>query len=338
MLKNKHKIFITVCYLLFAYTNAQTNLVPNPSFETYTTCPNQSGQVSYAIGWSIFRADADYFNACANPSYIYNNHSLGVPANAAGYQYAASGIGYMGFYTYFPVNNTLYALGDYREAIGCQLTNTLTVGTRYYVSLKASLCSIDSADEFSTATNNLGVLFSTVPYNCNTAAAPINNRAQVYGHTIITDTANWTQIFGSFVADSAYKYISLGNFFDSTHTSKTVFYNYHNDEFFAYYYWDDICVSTDSVFSANYTWTGIEEYNISKQQISLYPNPSFNGVFYSTVAFANEQVEVFDVLGNSLKKLSINGNGIDLSYLDNGIYVIQFNNQYQSKQKIIINK
>ena len=41
----------------------------------------------------------------------------------------------------------------------------------------------------------------------------ITNNPPVYSNTVSMDTLNWTRVFGSFVADSAYTHILLGNFF-----------------------------------------------------------------------------------------------------------------------------
>src|SRR5260221_14559404 len=102
----------------------------------------------------------------------------------------------------------------------------------------------------------MGVMFSTVPYDIFNPT-PMTNNATLYTNSIINDTVNWTMIFGSFIADSAYNYIILGNFFDNNHTDTlmitTGFFNA------SYYYLDDICVSTDSLFTATYNWTNNSE-------------------------------------------------------------------------------
>ena len=61
-MKNKITVFrffklinllIVGCALLLSVANvkAQVNLVPNPSFEDYDTCPDFTSQISRAIGW-----------------------------------------------------------------------------------------------------------------------------------------------------------------------------------------------------------------------------------------------------------------------------------------------
>ena len=71
------------------------------------------------------------------------------------------------------------------------------------------------------ATNKFGILFSTVPYSKNNTPA-INITPQVISSQIITDTIDWINISGSFIADSTYNYIILGNFNDDITTSENI--------------------------------------------------------------------------------------------------------------------
>ncbi len=76
---------------------AQTNLVPNPSFETYTNCPNNGSQINYAFPWySPTWGSPDYYNTCDGSAVL----SFGVPLNWFSYQYARTGSGYSGIYCY----------------------------------------------------------------------------------------------------------------------------------------------------------------------------------------------------------------------------------------------
>lgn len=329
MIKHFAKI-VALLVLMFALTTqAQTNLVPNPSFETYTVCPYNQGQVPNATGWIAGGDSPDYFNSCDT-----NVPDFSVPHNWGGYQIPASGNAYCGIGTYLSEKFT----PNTREFIGASLSVPLTNGTEYFVSFKTSLA-IDTGVG-NCATNNLGAMFTI---NAPVLGDPYLGTyiPKINYANLITDTVGWTTVFGSFIADSAYQYIFIGNFYTDNNTDTLIINN--NDTTvingknicYSYYYIDDVCLSTDSIFTKNYTWTGIEGYHNNQQQINLYPNPSVNGIFYTTVTLFNEQIEVFDVLGKSLNKFYVNGNIIDLSYLENGIYIIEIN---KSKQKLIINK
>src|SRR5438105_278491 len=63
--KMKHVYFLLIlCVSFFVKTNAQ-NLVPNYSFETYTSCPTGSSQIYLAVPWKgVTTNSSDYFNVC----------------------------------------------------------------------------------------------------------------------------------------------------------------------------------------------------------------------------------------------------------------------------------
>lgn len=204
------------------------NLVPNPSFETFSSCPNNYNQVSRATGWFPSSNNnnptyhTEYCNACGTSLFQ-------VPANTWGNQVAATGVGYMAEVTMDPGSQQ-----DYRENIYAQLTSPLIIGNTYYVSFN-----ISHTDNSQYASNNFGVKFATVPN------FPINNICQVYSANIITDKINWTTISGCFVADSAYKFICLGNFFTDTNTLTQQSCPGCQWPLFGYYL-DDVSVTTSS--------------------------------------------------------------------------------------------
>ena len=91
------------------------------------------------------------------------------------------------------------------------------------------------------------------------------NSCTIYSDSIITDTLNWATINFEFLADSNYTYIYLGNFFDAQNTD-TLYSTGQG----AYYYIDDVCLSTDS----NYCETILSIGQNSETNFSIYPNPS----------------------------------------------------------------
>src|ERR1051326_2022930 len=241
------------CFLSFS----QTNLVPNPSFEDTIHCPNSPDEINYCSSWNSYRNSPDYFNFCSIGS-------VSVPNNWGGFQNAASGHAYSAFATYGGYSNT------YREYIGAQLTSNLATGTRYFVSFKINL-SLSNSIQANCATDKMGVAFSTVAHNTSNPM-PIQNTAKVYSSAIISDTLNWIRIFGSFTSDSNYNFIAIGNFFDNSLTDTLIM---DGDTLCrsSYYYIDDVCVSSDSLFCANYSFTGIQEETYSCE-IKLMPNPA----------------------------------------------------------------
>lgn len=219
------KLYTTISLLAGVFAANAQNLVTNYSFETNSSCPNNYGQVSLATGWfpswnnNNPQFHTEYLNACGTSLFD-------IPGNAWGNQAPSTGQACMAICTTAPTVQT-----DYRENIYTTLTSPLVVGATYNVSFKISHC-----DNSQKATNNFGVKFATVPN------FPINNVSQVYSTNVVTDKINWTTVTDSFIADSAYTYICLGNFMTDANTTMTTScgscsFNLHG------YYLDDVSVT-----------------------------------------------------------------------------------------------
>lgn len=296
------KFLLSSFVFLSLFVKAQVNLVVNPSFEDYTSCPTWGGQIYKAIGWDVFSGSPDYFNPCGASG-------LQVPSNSFGYQQAANGISYGGIITYY--NGSLA-----REIMGDSLSSLLVPFEKYYLSFK-----INRADDtvvVGYSTNKIGAKFSTVklfPVN-------INNSAHIYNNSVITDTLNWLRISGSFIADSAYKYLMIGNFFDDINTTVTN----QSSGIYAYYYIDEVCLSTDSLFCANYT-TSINEFQ-STNEILIFPNPADNEVFIQTNI--SSDMSVYNSLGQNILYSPMSKSTkrvINTSEWKEGLYLININSK-----------
>lgn len=252
------KILLIFCLLATIYLRgfSQVNLVPNHSFENVIQCPFAFGLEDFVENWKSARETPDYFNSCATW------WGASVPTNDLGYQQAYAGVGYIGMLTYRSDSSI------YTEAASVQLNSPLIVGTTYYVAFRVSL-TLESSTGSMAANNKIGAQFSTVEYSPSNPI-PINNFAHVWTDSIITDTVNWTMIKGSFLADSAYSHLNLGNFFDKQNMDSITY----GGVFGAYYYFDDVCVSTDSTIC--YKTVGLNENNNKAMNFSAYPNPFFN--------------------------------------------------------------
>lgn len=281
------------------------NLVQNPSFEDTVQCPINNSQIDRAQGWWSASDSPDYFNNCSiNPNFS-------TPYNWGGYQPPGTGVAYSALGTYAP------CCPNIREIIMSQLTTTLTVGTKYYVSFKACL-SIDPSIQALIATNKLGAKFSKNTFTW-TSPPPLNNFAHVYTNTIITDSVNWTLVKGSFVADSNYKYVMIGNFFNDANTSSYTFTNTSLN--CAYYYIDDVCVSTDSMLCM--VTTSINNFTLSKS-FAVYPNPASDKLFISSLeGLRISKVNIIDEFGQVvLSRNYLDNKELDLK-LPDGFYLIE---------------
>ena len=320
------KIIFLFIFVFACTVCSSQNLVPNPSFELYDTCPNSQAQIRYATGWENWKYTPDYFNFCSS--------NFSVPHNWGGYQEAATGNAYAGIYTYENADTNV------REIIAHSLISNLVIGVKYYVSFKVSLA-YDTNLIFNQATNNLGVLFSTISYN-QFNPIPIKNNATIYSASVITDTANWTVINGSFIADSAYQYIAIGNFFNDANTTVVQTQDTAFDKA-AYYFIDDVCVSTDSAICDFATNIASEATYWDKMKI--FPNP-FNSsciVYIPSLASRNEPstIVVTDLYGVKIREESAyfyNGRYVfERNNIKEGIYILQIKNRNKMfTQKIIL--
>lgn len=227
------KTIIIVLISSICFQSLAQNLVPNPSFELFNQCPYMEGQIDFVQDWSNSgTGTSDYYNSCDVVG------DVGVPNNWTGFQNAATGEGYCGIAPYF--SNAQYN----REFIGCTLNSPLIIGEKYYISFKINLC-ITPVSAQLYATNNIGLLFSTTPYNYNNPS-PINNFSHINETNIITDTANWVTIGGTIIADSSYTNLSIGSFFNPNVTDTLEIYQNPTTFVVSYYLIDDVCVSNSA--------------------------------------------------------------------------------------------
>ncbi len=274
---------LSLCFLCCSYCIAQ-NLVPNPSFEIFDTCPSFLGQINYSQGWSSSLQTPDYYNSCATQT------SFGVPANYYGNQYAASGNAYAGIMARF-LDDT------WSEILSSGLTSSLIIGHKYYISFKVSLAvgNNPSLNYNFCGVNKLGVLFSN---NQSNSLSRCNyDCAHIYTDSVVTDTLNWVRVAGAFIADSNYRYINLGRF---NYNAVTDTIQIGGTQCNSYYFIDDVCVSTDSVYVYTYNYTELENISVL-QNISIYPNPASDFITIE-VPFIDipYKVSIYDALGKEV--------------------------------------
>lgn len=175
-----------------------------------------------------------------------------VPFNNLGYQEPADGDAYIGMVTY--VEGTPY----YRETFGCQLTEPLQPGVPVYVTYKASPGGFGSWDGNSAqfAAKGPGINFFTA-YPSDWSSYIFPNAALVDMTEVLNDTSAWTTIAGSFVPDSAYEYLVIGNFFEDSLSQVEVLDSVYGTFFCAYAFVDQLCVSYDPAYCTS--WSSVTE-------------------------------------------------------------------------------
>jgi len=63
--KGFHKLALILLVLVLSLCAEAQNLVPNPSFEQYSECPDGPGKIAFAYPWKSVVGGCDYFHECA---------------------------------------------------------------------------------------------------------------------------------------------------------------------------------------------------------------------------------------------------------------------------------
>lgn len=239
------KIFYKISFIFFLFFTVSAiikaqegmNLVPNPSFEDTIQCPQFYGDVDDSCEyWRSFKGSPDYIHGC-NPA---------IEADLVESLQPQSADAYVGFLTYGITTPDFL-----REQVGVELTSPLIIGETYYVSFFVAMAY--TPHQLNIATNNLGALFTTYSFYDLMLDISNLNFSHINESSIISEN-DWVKISGSFVADSAYTYLIIGNFYDDIQTD-TLNLSFTVAQQRTYFGVDDICVTTDSLY--NELWQGI---------------------------------------------------------------------------------
>jgi hypothetical protein len=216
-----------------------------------------------------------------------------------------------------------------REFMGTILTTTLVTGTTYYFS-----CYVSNGDsvESNASSNNFGMLLSTIPYNAGLGLSMmIPNNSILNIDTILSEKNNWVRFSGSFTADSAYRFLALGNFYND---ASTLVDSTPAQSPLAYYFVDAVCLTTDSLY--NETWTGTSTTTVGSMRILIHPNPAKEFINIHSSADV-VRINIVDLSGRILKSETIRQgvNQIDISMLQSGIYLVLSNGSITQKMMVI---
>lgn len=229
-------LVVLLCFFSYlSFSQTFTNLVNNPSFEDFHSCPAGISEIYKAKNW--YRIDyissPDYLNTCSTAT------ESGVPNNFVGIQNPKSGTAYASIYTYFS------QLSAGVENIATSLTTSLQPSKAYCITFHVSL-----AEKSRVAISNLGVYLGSdsiksfppfpPPPNFFTVTPSFEN----LNTNILNDTINWTRIQGTYFALGGEKSIGVGNFrtYLNTNTVSIKPLTGNTSDDVAYYYIDDISV------------------------------------------------------------------------------------------------
>ena len=304
-------------FVAYLRCEAQNNLVPNHSFEIPDSCPGTHTFLALGegpLGWFSGGATPDYFQSCVPPP-----NEASVPLHDYAFQYPQDGENYIGLVTYE------WNSGGIREYAMVQLTEPLVLGQTYTVSFYANAAwnGTDSLfPQHYLASSHIGALFTMQPRPW-TGGDPwtlATGYAHVYHPWIIADTVNWTLVSGTFVSDSAYQYLMVGNHYDNGITDTLHFGQYIWSPK-AYTLIDNVCVSA-----------GLEGCPLATSMVSrgesdalLFPNPTRHEL---SVNGLQEEVpiRILDATGRVVwnGRISKGSWHFDVSAWDRGCYVLDF--------------
>lgn len=248
---------VTIISLLFCFavpTMAQ-NLVPNPGFEEYNSCPTSQAALQFSPDYTQFpsakawinpvlNSSSDYLNRCApevpSPSY----GSVSVPNTGLGYQNPRTGDGMAGIITYAsePVSSGVLWYGEYIE---CRLTQKLKAGYIYELEFYVSFTvRKEWAGKNWLAMDRIGACFTNdllLESSLHYIPAPFH--VENTPGNFLTDTTNWIKISGKYKAKGGEEYMTLGTFNDGKPISALQVYPATpspNGDGYGYYFIDDV--------------------------------------------------------------------------------------------------
>lgn len=239
------------CFFFAATAFSQYNLVPNPSFEDYNSCPTGISGFSYSSDYTVdvwyagSAGTSDYFNACADEatwvSVPENLFSTGQPAH--------TGDAYGGFWTDIYDNNSY----DYREYVQAQLIEPLVAGECYYVEFwSAPANQSDFYGVTHATTDAIGAYFDDEKIGSSGISGVLDYIPQIDNNgtgNYISTPGEWTKVCGFFEAEGGEEWICIGNFHNDDETEVVAYEGGSLDASpLVYLFVDDVLViSADSM-------------------------------------------------------------------------------------------
>lgn len=217
-MKSIFLIFLLLSSRLFC----QTNLVPNPSFESINSCPplvdNLAGGGVLQNWFNPNSLSPDYFNMCAFPE-IQDSQS------------PHSDSAYIGIAIYDPKETNT------REYVSVELLDSMISNKFYFVEFFAST----GEGLSSVCSNNLAIHVSdTALLSTNSFYFDVPASLKYFNNEVINDTVNWIKVSGIYQAHGGEKFLTIGNFNTDAETLEGPEYNTTNWQ--AYYFIDDVSV------------------------------------------------------------------------------------------------
>lgn len=302
----RNTILLIFFLLLSDGDSVAQNLVPNPSFETTTGCPNGS-DIYLAVPWQgVTTNSSDYFHPCSTTGFA-------PPDFGSSYQMARTGVAFGGI---FVIN--IFGT-DYREYLQVKLDSVMQTDSCYLIEF---FCV--PVEDYKWGVNSMAACLSPGPINDVGPGLVLQHTPQIISSAIISDTANWTRVWGYYTALGGEEYITIGSFLtDSLTDTISMGGSYPGSVYFI----EDVKVQK---LSGCDTVAGISDLT-ANNLFNVYPNPTNSSI---ALAFETDSEKtsfsIMNYSGQIVKKSEDlkttkgkNEFKIDLNDLSNGIYLIQ---------------
>lgn len=201
------KLVLHIVFFFTLFTAlGQENLVPNGSFEEFTSCPQNLGEIKCYPWFSPTTTTPDFYTICGTMGLS------GVPINAYGNQNAFDGNSYGGL--------VLNSDDGYREYIAIKLKQPLTSFNKYLLKFYVS-----SSDLTKYPSNNFGAYFvkdsAGIPLQIMNSGTPaiISSSNSVSTALLVSDEANWVELSVEYLASGCEEFLIIGNFLPQNETS-----------------------------------------------------------------------------------------------------------------------
>lgn len=210
-IKNKKVTYIFLFFTLFiSVSNSQIiNYVNNGGFEDLRDCitPQNNNKLKY---WSSI--DTTKFSY-----YILNKCFNNMPGPSMDFQYPKSGNGFIaGTFLCGGLCDTIHNRSYFRNKLKKSLITNQEYCVRFFVNLRnSSPYGIDAIGAYFGNTS-----LDTIKY-CDTKITYLTPQVQNISGNVITDTLNWTPIYGTFIATGSEKFLVIGNFISDNNIIKT---------------------------------------------------------------------------------------------------------------------
>jgi gliding motility-associated-like protein len=187
---------------------SQVNLIANPGFEIFSSCPSSPGQFELLNGWDTLRNGGGGLPLILTSCCSFSS-ACGIPSNIIGYQFPRtdSSYGSVGMY-----QNTAYVR---REYIQNKLKQKLVSGQAYCLKFYVNLC-----NDSQYAIDQIGAYFddgtiSTPWAGVSTVTPQIVTSLGIF----YNDTLKWVMISGTYTANGTEQYLTIGNFKTNSSTN-----------------------------------------------------------------------------------------------------------------------